>query len=65
MARPAFNWSVLDRDMLYSMLYQLKPEIVDKRLPIGEITKLMSKHIKAHFLKSCSEGFLCTDYSKS
>ena len=30
------------------MLYQLKPEIVDRRLPIGEITKLVSKHVKAH-----------------
>lgn len=48
MARKAFNWSVLDRESLYSMLYQLKSEIVDKRLPIGEITKLISKHIKAH-----------------
>jgi hypothetical protein len=46
--RTPFNWSLLDRDTLYSMLYELKPEIVDKRLPIGEITKLMSKHIKTH-----------------
>ena len=46
--RQQFNWSLLDRDTLYSMLYELKPEIVDRRLPIGEITKLMSKHIKAH-----------------
>lgn len=48
MARQAFNWSLLDRDTLYSMLYQLKPEIVDRRLPIGEITRQLSKHIKAH-----------------
>jgi hypothetical protein len=48
MARQAFNWSLLDRDTLYSMLYSLKPEIVDRRLPIGEITKLLSKHIKSH-----------------
>lgn len=47
MARQAFNWSVLDRATLYSILYELKPEIVDRRLPIGEITRLMSKHIKA------------------
>jgi hypothetical protein len=46
--RTPFNWSLLDRDTLYSMLYELKPEIVDRRLPIGEITKLMSKHIKTH-----------------
>ena len=47
MARKAFNWSSLDRYTLYSMLYQLKSEIVDKRLPIGEITSTISKHIKA------------------
>jgi len=46
--RTPFNWSLLDRDTLYSMLYELKSEIVDRRLPIGEITKLMSKHIKSH-----------------
>lgn len=48
MTRSAFNWSLLDRDTLYSMLYNLKSEIVDKRLTIGEITKLLSKHIKAN-----------------
>jgi len=47
MAREAFNWSQLDRATLYSILYELKSEIVDRRLPIGEITRLMSKHIKA------------------
>ena len=48
MARQAFNWSQLDRATLYSMLYELKPEIVDRRLPIGEITRQLSKHIKSH-----------------
>ena len=48
MARQAFNWSALDRNILYSMLYSLKPEIVDRRLPIGEITSIISKHIKQH-----------------
>ena len=48
MARQAFNWSLLNRDTLYSMLYSLKPEIVDRRLPISEITGIVSKHIKAH-----------------
>ena len=47
MARQAFNWSLLDRATLYSMLYELKSEIVDRRLPIGEITSTISKHIKA------------------
>ena len=48
MARQEFNWSALDRNTLYSMLYELKPEIVDKRLPIGKFTSILSKHIKAH-----------------
>ena len=48
MARQAFNWSLLDRDILYSMLYELKPEIVNRRLPIGEITSIISKHVKQH-----------------
>ena len=48
MTRKAFNWSALDRNTLYSTLYELKSEIVDRRLPIGEITRLISKHIKAH-----------------
>ena len=48
MARSVFNWSALDRDILYSMLYSLKSEIVDRRLPIGEITSIISKHVKSH-----------------
>ena len=48
MSRKAFNWSLLDRNTLYSMLYELKPEIVDKRLSIGKITSLLSKHINSH-----------------
>jgi len=48
MAREAFNWSLLDRDTLYSMLYELKSEIVDKRLPISEIIRQISRHIKQH-----------------
>jgi hypothetical protein len=48
MAREAFNWSLLDRNMLYSMLYQLRTELVDKRLSFTQITRLISKHIKSH-----------------
>ena len=56
MARKAFNWSLLDRNMLYSMLYDLKPEIVDKRLTIGEITSIISKHIKTHLPLKVTSG---------
>jgi len=47
MARGYFNWSLLDRETLYSMLYELKSEIVDKRLTIGQVTSILSKHIKS------------------
>ena len=58
MARQAFNWSLLDRATLYSMLYELKSEIVDRRLPIGEITSILSKHIKKHIpIKVVSSRF--------
>ena len=58
MTRRAFNWSELDRNMLYSMLYELKSKIVDKRLPIAEITSMVSKHIKAHLpIKVTSSRF--------
>jgi hypothetical protein len=44
--------------MLYSMLYELKPKIVDKRLPIAEINSMVSKHIKAHLpIKVTSSRF--------
>jgi hypothetical protein len=58
MTRRAFNWSALDRDMLYSMLYELKSKIVDKRLSIAEINSMVSKHIKAHLpIKVTSNRF--------
>ena len=58
MTRRAFNWSELDRNMLYSMLYELKPKIVSKRLPIAEITSVVSKHVKSHLpIKVTSSRF--------
>ena len=48
MARKAFNWSMLDRNVLYSMLYKAKKDIVGRRLAIDEITSIIAKHIKSH-----------------
>ena len=48
MSRKAFNWSALNRDALYSLLYQLKNELVGQRLPIDYVTSVLSKHIKSH-----------------
>ena len=58
MTRRAFNWSELDRNMLYSMLYELKSKIVGKRLPIAEIISIVSKHVKSHLpIKVTSSRF--------
>ncbi len=48
MSRKPFNWSLLDRQSLYSMLYGLKPFIVGKRLDVKQIQKLLSAHIKQY-----------------
>ena len=48
MRRKAFNWSLLDRATLYSMLYKLKDQLVGQRLSIDDATSILSKHIKKH-----------------
>lgn len=48
MARHPFNWSLLDRQSLYSMLYGLKPSVIGKRLLIKDLQKLLSTHIKSY-----------------
>jgi hypothetical protein len=47
-SRKPFNWSLLDRQSLYSMLYRLKPSIVGKRIAVKQIQKLLSTHIKQY-----------------
>jgi len=47
-SRKPFNWSLLDRSSLYSMLYGLKPFVVGKKLPAKTIQKLLSTHIKSY-----------------
>lgn len=46
MSRKPFNWSLLDRNILYSMLYELKPFVVGKRHCVKDLQKLLSDHIK-------------------
>lgn len=46
MSRKPFNWSLLDRDNLYTMLYELKPCVVGKCLAIKDLQKILSNHIK-------------------
>lgn len=44
----SFNWSLLDRNMLYSMLLQAGPHIVTQRLTVDQIFKIISKHVKEY-----------------
>lgn len=48
MSKKPFNWSMLDRQNLYSMLYRLKSSVVGKRLIVRDLQKLLSTHIKKH-----------------
>jgi len=48
MNRKPFNWSLLDRNNLYTMLYELKPYVVGHRLAIKDLQKLLAAHIKWH-----------------
>lgn len=56
MSRKPFNWSLLDRQSLYSMLYGLKSSIVGKRIPVKDLQKLLSAHIKYYLpIKVCMD----------
>lgn len=46
MSQKPFNWSLLDRDNLYGMLYSIKNDVVNRRLPVREVQKILSAHIK-------------------
>jgi len=46
--RKDFNWSLLDRYNLYSMLYSAGKDCVGKKLAIKDIQKILSTHIKGH-----------------
>ena len=45
--RESFNWSQLDRNNLYSMLYSAGRDIVGKTMPVGQLQKQLSSHIKS------------------
>jgi hypothetical protein len=46
--RESFNWSQLDRNNLYSMLYSAGRDIVGKKIPVSVLQKYLSSHIKSH-----------------
>lgn len=43
-----FDWSLLDRNNLISMLWELHPDIADKSLPPEKIHQLLANHLKKH-----------------
>lgn len=46
--RKPFNWSLLDRDMLQTMLYSARNQVVGKTLPTAALHKILVAHIKSH-----------------
>jgi hypothetical protein len=46
--RESFNWSLLDRTNLYSMLYTAGRDIIGKKIPVGLLQKKLSSKIKLH-----------------
>jgi hypothetical protein len=46
--RRPFNWSLLTREVLFSMLNSIQSKVIDKRLSVEKLHDLMSKHIKKH-----------------
>jgi hypothetical protein len=45
--RQDFNWSQLDRNNLYSMLYTAGADIVGKKMPVKTLHQRLSSHIKS------------------
>jgi len=45
--RKDFNWSLLDRDNLYSMLYSAGKDIIGKNIVVKDLQKQLSTHIKS------------------
>jgi hypothetical protein len=46
--RSQFDWSILDRQALYNMLWQAYPEIVDKKFKPQKIQQIINRHIKRY-----------------
>ncbi len=43
-----FDWSILDRKGLARMLWQIYPEVVDKKLSPTKLKSILAKHIKKY-----------------
>lgn len=61
-ARKPFDWSKLDRDNLYYLLYSIRDQVVNKKLSSDRLQKILGSHIKKHIpikVKGCKD--LATD----
>ena len=45
--RGSFNWSLLDRNNLYSMIHTAGRDIIGKKIPVKVLQKKISSHIKS------------------
>lgn len=48
MSRKDFNWSLLTKRNLYSMMYSAGKDVVGKKLAITELQKFISSHLKSN-----------------
>lgn len=48
MERKPFNWSLLTRSALYSMLNAIQSKVIDKNLTVNQLHSILSRHIKKH-----------------
>jgi len=52
-----FDWSSLDRNGLATYLWLLAPEIVNKRMPVDEFHRLISRHLKNYLPLRVAKDF--------
>lgn len=46
--RKDFNWSALNRHILYAMLYKAGKQIIGKKLLVEDLHSILTKHVKQH-----------------
>ena len=44
--RKPYNWTLLTRDNLYRLLYSIHKQVTNRELPVDQIQKIMSTHIR-------------------
>lgn len=44
--RNPYNWTLLTRDNLYRLLYSIRDQVTNRDIPVSQIQKILSSHIK-------------------